>query len=356
MFVAAISPKNISRDFDDFHATGLFVQRSWQSWLPKARRGKGKVGLYSHANGHFNPTNSNVGAATALASDAPQKLHKKSKKSVKDTKNYVTLKPAVEAVTNNGPKTTTKSKEKARKRAADFLSDSEENEAKELNPTASEPIAQQKAEEPRKKKAKKGADTGNIAIDAADALPPVKKPTELEKPKKRKKSAILPTERATSSSTAPPTSDTVTGQVDKPIDNPPQAASKKSKKHKTAKAEASLNDETLTADGVNGIAENQNDETLAPLTKKYATSTSMQLEGQVTAEKELEDEWASEDEENDQGAALLAGFDSDGDDNAEDVGLEIGQQLPKLSKKATRKVQKAAQEGVNEGVGTVYVG
>jgi nucleolar protein 15 len=82
----------------------------------------------------------------------------------------------------------------------------------------------------------------------------------------------------------------------------------------------------------------------------------MQVEGQVTVEKELEDEWGSEDEEEDQGAALLAGFDSDGDDNARDVGLEAGKPLPKLPKKASKKAKEASQKDASEGPGTVYVG
>jgi hypothetical protein len=131
---------------------------------------------------------------------------------------------------------------------------------------------------------------------------------------------------------------------------------KKSKKNKVLEGQALADAGSLTADGVNGVVENLGDAALNPMTNKKAASMSMQVEGQETAEKELEDEWGSEDDEDDQGAALLAGFDSDGEDTAVDEGLEINKPLPKISKEVTKKVEKAGQKGGNDGPGAVYVG
>jgi hypothetical protein len=114
-------------------------------------------------------------------------------------------------------------------------------------------------------------------------------------------------------------------------------------------------EEAITSNG-SEVVENLGDAALNPMTNKEATSMSMQVEGQETAEKELGDEWGSEDDENDQGAALLAGFDSDGEDTAVDEGLEIDKPLPKISKEVTKKVEKAGQKGGNNGPGAVYVG
>ena len=301
-------------------------------------------------------TNSNAGAATALPSDAPHKLHKKSKNSIENAKGSVTAVPAAETATINGSKTAVKSKPKPRKRAADFLSDTDESAAKESSAIPPERERAENADEPKNKETKEGAGSSKAALDATDTLLPVKKPPKVEKPKQKRKTALLSSEPATSSSVALATSDIVADQIDKPVAMRSEAPAKKPKKTKKSKGQASGNAGTLTAGGVSGVAEKADHETPDPLTNKDATFVSMQVEGQVTAEKELEDEWGSEDEEDDQGAALLAGFDSDGGDNTEDVGFEVGQALPKLSKKTSKKVKKAVQEGTKEGPGTVYVG
>jgi hypothetical protein len=318
----------------------------------------------------FKLANSNIAPATAISSDAPPKPQKKSKKLLENKEDSAVSVQVTEAVTANGSETITKSKHKPRKRAADFLSDTEDNAAH----GASAPILQkgdaETAGKPKDKKPKKAADTSKADPNTADARPNANKDAEVERSKKSKKSkkaAPLLKHSTTSSSDAPSlkpskeqhqfaVSGTVTGKGDNtlyiPLSDPPN----KSKKNQKAKEQASANAAILTADGVNGVAENLADEALAPLTNKEATSTSMQVEGQVTAEKELEDEWGSEDEEDDQGAALLAGFDSDGEDNADDVGFEADKPLPKLSKKTSKKVKDAAQKGASEGPGTVYVG
>ena len=298
----------------------------------------------------FTFTDSNAGAATALLSDAPQKLHKKSKKSIEDAKGSVPAVPAAEPSTINESATVVRSKSKPRKRAADFLSDTDESAAKDPGAIPSERERAENAEELEKKKTKKGAGSSKAALDATDTLTPVNKPLKIEKPKREKKSALFSNEPVTPSSVALATSNTVAVAMRS------EAPAKKSKKNKKSKGQASGNAGTLTADGVNGVAEKSNDEALDLSTNKDATSISMQVEGQATAEKELADEWGSEDEEDDQGAALLAGFDSDSADNTKDVGFEVGQALPKLSAKTSKKVKKEVEEGVKEGPGTVYVG
>jgi hypothetical protein len=314
-----------------------------------------------------NLANSNIGAAIALPNDAPQKPHKKSKNSLENQKNPAISVQAAETVTKFVSETVTKSKHKPRKRAADFLSDTEDNAANGASAPAPEQREAEAAEKLKEKKSKKGADTAKDGPNTTKAIPPADSPVKIEKSKKMKKAVPPPKDPATSSSDAPPVnlskqqqkptaSVTATGKVDTAMDILLPAPSKRSKKNKNAKGQASANAETLTADGANGVTEKVGNEMLDPMTNKDATSTSMEVEGQMTVEKELEDEWDSEDEEDDQGAALLAGFDSDGEDNTEDVGLEVDKPLPKLSKKITQKIAKAAQKGISEGPGSVYVG
>jgi nucleolar protein 15 len=315
----------------------------------------------------FNLTNSNIAAAITLSSDGLQKPHKKSKKSIENKKDSAVSVQTADAVATNGPETITKSKHQPRKRAADFLSDTEDNAANGASAPAPSKRDAETTEKHKGKKFKKVAD-----ISKADSNTPIVRPTfnkdaKVEISKKSKKAAPLPKDHVISPSDAPPMtsfkeqqdpaeSGTVTEKVENTLDTPVPPHSKKSKKHKTAKGQASAIAETLTADGVNGVAGKVDDGSLDPLTNKDTTSISMQVEGQMTAEKEIEDEWGSEDEEDDQGAALLKGFDTDGEDNAEDVGLEASKPLPKLSKKTSKKTKQAAQKGRSEVPGTVYVG
>ena len=274
---------------------------------------------------------------------------------------------AEEAITNNGPETAIKSKHKPRKRAADFLSDTEGNAANGASAPAPPNGDAEPAEKPKGKKSRKVADTDKPNSNTKEILPPVNMHTEVEKSKTKKKSAPLPSDSTKKSSDAPPAkllkqqehpaaSSRATHQRDHDMGTLLPTPLKKPKKNKKLKGQALADAESLTADGVNGVVENLGDAALNPMTNKEATSMSMQVEGQETAEKELEDEWGSEDDEDDQGAALLAGFDSDGEDAAVDEGLEIDKPLPKISKEVTKKVEKAGQKGGNDGPGVVYVG
>lgn len=236
-----------------------------------------------------------------------QKPQKKPKKSLETKHTPAILVQTVEAVTKNESEAGTKSKHKPRKRAADFLSDTEDNPT---NGASSQVPAQGDAESAGKSKQKKPKEGAASTKDKAENT----------------------------------------------MDIQLAAPSKKSKKSKKTKGKPAADAGTLTAAGVNGLAENVDDEALDPPTNTDAKPISMQVEGQETAEKELEDEWGSEDEEDDQGGAFLAGFDSDGEDDAEDVGLDIGKPLPKLSKKASKEVKKVVQKDASEGPGTVYVG
>ena len=114
---------------------------------------------------------------------------------------------------------------------------------------------------------------------------------------------------------------------------------------------------TLTADGVNGVIETLDDESVETGTNKQAVSGPLQTKAQAITEKELEAEWENEnDDDDDQAAALLSGFDSDNEDPAEDQGLEEGAAPLKIPKKASKKLKKAAIKDGEEGSGTVYIG
>jgi nucleolar protein 15 len=273
---------------------------------------------------------------------------------------------AEEAITNNGSETAIKSKHKPRKRAVDFLSDTEGNAANGASAPAPQNGDVEPAEKSKGKKSRKVVDTDNPNSNTKEILPPVNMHTKVEKSKTKKKSAPFPSDSTKKSSNTPPakllkqqehptTSSRATHQRDHDMGTLLPGPLKKSK-NKKLKGQVLADAESLTADGVNGVVENLGDATLNPMTNKEATSMSMQVEGQETAEKELEDEWVSEDDEDDQGAALLAGFDSDGEDTAVDEGFEIDKPLPKISKEVTKKVEKAGQKGGNDGPGAVYVG
>jgi nucleolar protein 15 len=307
-----------------------------------------------------------LGPATSLPNDIPQKPSKKSKKSLERGKESAISVPAEEAVTNNGSEKAFKSKHKPRKRAADFLSDSEDNAAHGASASAPPEGNAEPASKPKEKKSKKVAGTDQPSSNTKEILSPVNMPTEVGKSKERK-SAPPPSDSAKKSSDVPrakppqqqghpAASSRATNQGDHDTSTSLPAPSKKPKKNKKPKGQALVDAESLTADGVNGVVEDQGDAALNPITNKEPTSMSMQAEGQETVEKELEDEWASEDDEDDQGAALLAGFDSDGEDTAVDEGLERDKPLPQISKEVSKKVKKAGQKGGNDGPGVVYVG
>lgn len=293
--------------------------------------------------------------------DAPQKLQKKSKKSLENEKDSTVSVQDLETVIARESEKSTKSKHKARKRAADFLSDTEDNATDGVGAPVSERAEAEMNEKSKEKKKKKGSHTKTEGSNVPDVRQTTKKDAETKTSKKSKKTPVLPSSNAPSMKSSAERQDTAastrpTQKADNALETSLPAPSKSSNKHKKAQDKAAANAETLTVDGVNGVREKVATEALEPLTSKDSTSTSMQIEGQTTAEKELEDEWGSEDEEEDHGAALLAGFDSDGDDKVEDVGLEAGKPLPKLTKKTSKKVKEASQKGAGDGPGTVYVG
>lgn len=151
------------------------------------------------------------------------------------------------------------------------------------------------------------------------------------------------------------------------VDEADEHAKKKSKKSKKSKKDK--HDEVLTADGVNGVVEHSGTENLETATKHKPISTSMQAEAERTVDQELEhgfEGFASEDddydnldevEEEDNAAALLAGFDSDTEDKQEDEGVDLSTTpaLPK-AKKVQKKLEKLKAQGKDDGPGTVYVG
>lgn len=177
--------------------------------------------------------------------------------------------------------------------------------------------------------------------------------------KSRKRAAdFMDGEEGTNKTTPVPAADAT--------DEPVPKKSKKSKKDK--KDKKNKHDHLLTADGVNGVVEHPGDEDVETATAQEAVDTSMQAEAERTVDQELEDDFravASEEEAGyvdevpaaDNAAALLAGFDSDSEDNQEDTGLNLTTTpaLPK-SKKVRKKLDKLKAQSNDGGPGTVYVG
>jgi len=142
-----------------------------------------------------------------------------------------------------------------------------------------------------------------------------------------------------------------------------EPTAKKSKKG--SKSKKSKHDELLTADGVNGVIEHNGEEEVGTATAHKPVTTSMQAEAEHTLDHELEDEFGSDDdvdedevEEDDNAAVLLAGFDSDSEDNQQDKGLDLTK-LPRLpadkqTQSKLKKIKKAANQ--DDEPGTVYVG
>lgn len=148
------------------------------------------------------------------------------------------------------------------------------------------------------------------------------------------------------------------------------SAPRAKKPEKSKKSKKVQSEDLLTADGVNGVVEHAGHEELETYTSHKPISSSMQAEAERTVDQEMIDDFgglsdreadavAEDFEAEDNTAALLTGFDSDGEDEDEDEGLDASSKL-KLSKKKGKEVQKklskAQQSGKNEGPGTVYVG
>ena len=140
----------------------------------------------------------------------------------------------------------------------------------------------------------------------------------------------------------------------------------KRKRHKKSKKSKKDEDsaETLTADGVNGVVEHTATEVLKVKTSKKSKANSMQAEADRTQEDELEEEFRPadksdpDDEADEGGVALLAGFDTDGSDNAEDQDVDLSKTPALPDHKKTQKKLRRAQEkaGEDEGTGAIYVG
>ncbi|KEF56483.1 uncharacterized protein A1O9_08064 [Exophiala aquamarina CBS 119918] len=143
------------------------------------------------------------------------------------------------------------------------------------------------------------------------------------------------------------------------------------KKRKNKKNKKEQHDELLSADGVNGVVEHEGREDLETATSHKPVASSMQAEAERTVDQELKDDFGGfsegqaeeaapgEIETEDNAAVLLAGFDSDGEDQYEDENLDTSSKL-KLSKKKDKEVREKLSQvqhsGSNEGPGTVYVG
>ena len=311
--------------------------------------------------------------ATAVAVDAPQaKKTKKSKApSAKLTKDDVAATPIPAAKKVEAP---TSAKVKPRKRAADFLSDEEEGGGG-VALKASEAAAPQPGKPKKKNSTKnKAAVNGNAnetAVQAEEA-PKTATPdpsataanaaTEL-KPKPKKTKAVpehqdtsTKIEKTATSSRpkkkGPSTVDIHAEKIKKLLSQKDELPKPNTKAKKTDNAIPA----DLTTDGVNGVSTNAVDESLQAATNDAAPTT-MQAEVQQMTERELEEEYGSDDEL-DQAGALLEGFDSDTEDPAQDVGLDKDKPTAALPnyKKTQKKLRQAAQKGNKEGPGAVYVG
>ena len=143
---------------------------------------------------------------------------------------------------------------------------------------------------------------------------------------------------------------------------------RKKKKAKKAKRDSAGVAETLTADGVNGVTEKKESAKAKTTTAKTPAVTSMQAEAQHTAEQELEDEWggisgdddaakepSGDDEKPDEenGAHLLAGFDSDASDKED---KDYDGNIPGVSKKGRKLLNAMKNKKLDKESGVVYLG
>jgi hypothetical protein len=262
-----------------------------------------------------------------------------------------------------------KQKHKSRKRAADFLSENEDGAVAESGKSREDLRVRVKAEQRKSKKARIEADAArltSVALQQPASVPAKEK----KNPEKLKPATPTPADAQTSSNAVkkrrgPTTSDVAAENFRKLIATPVLEWPGKHKKQMQKLAAGEPNEpevsaKTLTADGVNGVEEWVHSKKLESVTAKAAPSISRQVEAQSAVEKEMEDEFGGldddEDDAEDHGAALLAGFDSDGDDDAEDKDLDISKPLPKIPKRARKQIAKASGEGDIDGPGTVYVG
>lgn len=167
-----------------------------------------------------------------------------------------------------------------------------------------------------------------------------------------------------------------------------QTSSKGSKKRKAKKAKREAEAEAakvagatlLTADGFNGVTEEKKKSKVKADTTKKPAAQSLQAEAQRTTDQELEDEWGSlpagdkahstkgltsettidadnadEDEDEENAAALLAGFDSDTSD-VEDLGWDGNLPDVPLNDQGHSKLQKVKSKDPETESGTMYIG
>ena len=290
--------------------------------------------------------------------DASTKKTKKARKAMEGQNHAPKPSEAAIPALNELAETAAKPKHKARKRAADFLEDDATNGT--AAPVVEE-AADKSAEQPKKSKKRNTTFATTVVGVLSTAVNDSKKDKFKVKSGKDKPAAtpaidspvILPPKKQLTAIESDAEAVTAADLVDAHMQD---RKIKRKRNREVNTGQKPSSDQTLTADGVNGVVEDGSDEALYPMTNKDVVASSLQVEGQNTAEKELEDEWGTEDEDEDQGAVLLAGFDSEGEDVAVDKGLVEGKPPPGLSKKAKKELQETRQKGNSEGPGTVYVG
>ncbi|KAH4220618.1 hypothetical protein HBI06_170340 [Parastagonospora nodorum] len=207
----------------------------------------------------------------------------------------------------------------ARKEAADFMSE-DEAAPEPVEETVTEVVKVTKS----KKKSKAAADTNGDAPEPAAPAPEVSKPK-----KQSKKVKAVEAEEA-------------------PVVDAPKEKTKPAKKGKKEKAEpAPVVEEVATKEVVV--------EAPAKKTKKAKGGKKVEEE---PVEEVVEEVVEGDIPEDDQTAALLAGFESsdDSDDPENDLNFDDDAPVPKLNKKQRTALEKATQGARSNEPGVVYVG
>ncbi|KIV89066.1 hypothetical protein PV10_08677 [Exophiala mesophila] len=227
----------------------------------------------------------------------------------------------------------------------------------------------------KKSKKHKVAEDGQTPKPQASETVPVPEsaPTAATTSKKSRKRAVdfMNDEDSQPADTNPPASKSKSKSKSKttipePTDTePPEDAEPATKKSKKSKKKSHSKDELLSADGVNGVLEHPGHEDLETATSHNPITTSLQAEAERTVDHELAEEFGgvSDDEHgsveaDDNAAALLAGFDSDSEDNQADEQFDATDlKLTKKKKKQVKKELAAIKEAsAKDGPGVVYVG
>ena len=126
--------------------------------------------------------------------------------------------------------------------------------------------------------------------------------------------------------------------------------------------------ESLTGDGVNGVTEKKASAKAKTTTAKTPAAKSMQAEAQRTADHELQDEWGGfggeedatkeasgedQNQEEENGAHLLAGFDTDSSDKED---KDYDGNIPGVSKKGRKLLNAVGNKKLDNDTGVVYLG